>query len=104
MDFCQSMDSIDQPDRHGKRDCPPAKGFGLIMMSAWVMPMFIVPVSLLLRDMGWATDYGHIDRNREIIISNSMPEPRRESGFTALTRTFPWTTRTSPISEIPAAR
>lgn len=49
---------------------------------------------------------GHVDRNREIIISNSTPEPRRESGFIALTRTFSWTTRTrtSTISEIPAAR
>lgn len=46
MDFCESLDSIDQPGRHGQPDCPPEKGFALIKMSAWVMPMFIVPVSI----------------------------------------------------------
>lgn len=44
--FCHIMDSIDQPIPHHEHDCPPQKGFALIMMSAWVMPMFIVPVSL----------------------------------------------------------
>jgi hypothetical protein len=39
------MDSIDQPDPGRTQKCPPEKGFALIMMSAWVMPMFIVPVS-----------------------------------------------------------
>ncbi|MCJ1266874.1 Phosphatidylglycerol/phosphatidylinositol transfer protein [Lobaria immixta] len=43
MDFCESLDSIDQPGRHGQPDCPPEKGFALLKMSAWVMPMFIVP-------------------------------------------------------------
>lgn len=47
MDFCNSLDSIDQPDRHRAHECPPEKGFALIMMSAWVMPMFIVPVRML---------------------------------------------------------
>lgn len=45
MDFCNSMDSIDQPDPTRKQECPPEEGFGLVMMSAWVMPYFIVPVS-----------------------------------------------------------
>ena len=50
VDFCTSMDSSDQPPPypHSHRrphSCPPEKGFALIMMSAWVMPMFIVPVS-----------------------------------------------------------
>lgn len=49
MDFCESLDSIDQPGRHGQPDCPPEKGFALIKMSAWVMPMFIVPVSIRFR-------------------------------------------------------
>lgn len=54
VDFCTSMDSIEQlpplyshfPDSHPRtQSCPPEKGYALIMMSAWVMPMFIVPVS-----------------------------------------------------------
>ena len=48
MDFCKSLDSIDQPIRqHRTHGCPPEAGPALVMMSAWVMPMFIVPVSLL---------------------------------------------------------
>ena len=47
MDFCESLDHIDQPFRHGSEECPPEKGYAMISMSAWVMPMFIVPVSLL---------------------------------------------------------
>lgn len=47
MDFCHSLDSIDQPNREGTDECPPKEGFAVITMSAWVMPMFIVPVSLL---------------------------------------------------------
>ncbi|MCJ1364601.1 Phosphatidylglycerol/phosphatidylinositol transfer protein [Acarospora aff. strigata] len=43
QDFCKVVDSIDQPDPRRKRECPPEKGFALISMSAWVMPMFIVP-------------------------------------------------------------
>ncbi|KAI9794423.1 MAG: Phosphatidylglycerol/phosphatidylinositol transfer protein [Peltula sp. TS41687] len=43
LDFCESIDSIDQPDRDRERECPPEKGDALITMSAWVMPMFIVP-------------------------------------------------------------
>lgn len=50
VEFCGSMDSIDQPDPNRKQDCPPEKGFALIMMSAWVMPMFFVPVSLACTD------------------------------------------------------
>lgn len=51
MDWCGGfIDSIDQLGRHRKHDCPPDKGFGLIMMSSWVMPMFIVPVSLLIHE------------------------------------------------------
>ena len=45
QDFCDTMDSIDQPDPDREQECPPEKGLALIMMSAWVMPMFIVPVS-----------------------------------------------------------
>ena len=49
MDWCKGfIDSIDQPDPHRQHDCPPEKGFGLIMMSSWVWPMFIVPVSFTL--------------------------------------------------------
>lgn len=52
MDICKGfIDSIDQPGRHRNHDCPPEKGFGLIMMSFWVMPMFLVPVSLLIHEM-----------------------------------------------------
>lgn len=44
LDWCKGfIDSIDQPDPHRQHDCPPEKGFGLIMMSSWVWPMFIVP-------------------------------------------------------------
>ncbi|KAA6414703.1 MAG: hypothetical protein FRX48_01453 [Lasallia pustulata] len=44
MDFCKSLDSIDQPTRqHRTHGCPPEAGPALVMMSAWVMPMFIVP-------------------------------------------------------------
>ena len=39
------VDSIEQPDPDREQDCPPEKGWALIMMSAWVYPMFIVPVS-----------------------------------------------------------
>lgn len=70
VDFCQSMDSVEQPGRHSKQQCPPEKGPALIMMSAWVMPMFIVPVTLLKR-----TGLGDMmaDRNREITSSSLMP-------------------------------
>lgn len=48
MDWCHgAIDSIDQPGGPREHDCPPEKGFGLIMMSAWVWPMFIVPVCLI---------------------------------------------------------
>lgn len=46
LDFCHAIDSIDQPGRPpGEHDCPPQKGFALVMMSYWVQPMYIVPVS-----------------------------------------------------------
>ncbi len=48
MDWCGGfIDGIDQPVGHREEECPPVKGWGLVMMSCWVMPMFIVPVSLL---------------------------------------------------------
>ena len=46
-DFCKTVDSIDQPIPGRKHECPPQKGFGLVMMSGWVWLMFIVPVSLV---------------------------------------------------------
>ena len=45
IDFCDTMDNIDQPIPHREQECPSQKGFTLIMMSTWVMTMFIVPVS-----------------------------------------------------------
>ena len=73
MDWCGAfIDSIDQPDRHRKYDCPPEKGFGLIMMSCWVMPMFIVPVSLLVHETNmYRTPDGLTRMNRDLTISNS---------------------------------
>ena len=45
LDFCDTaIDSIDQPGGPRRHDCPPQKGFALIMMSYWVQPMYIVPV------------------------------------------------------------
>ncbi len=76
MDWCGGfIDSIDQPDRNRKHDCPPEKGFGLIMMSCWVMPMFIAPVSLLIHETDMC---GYLIRwlnttNRGLTISSSMP-------------------------------
>ena len=46
LDFCHTMDSIDQPGGPREHDCPPQKGFALVMMSYWVQPMYIVPVSI----------------------------------------------------------
>ena len=75
MDFCGAfIDSIDQPGPRRKHDCPPKKGFGLIMMSCWVMPMFIVPVSLLTYETDMCGNYDVLIRtNRDLTISNSMP-------------------------------
>ena len=50
LDFCDTaIDSIDQPGGPRKHECPPQKGFALIMMSYWVQPMYIVPVSIQTR-------------------------------------------------------
>ncbi|KAI9753212.1 MAG: hypothetical protein M4579_005278 [Chaenotheca gracillima] len=43
IDFCGSLDSLDQPDPDRKQECPPEKGFAFMSTSAWVMPMFFVP-------------------------------------------------------------
>ena len=56
LGFCGAFtDGIDQPgSRHG-RGCPPVKGFGLIMMSSWVLPMYFTPVSPTMEEIhqGW---------------------------------------------------
>jgi len=71
MPFCDTMDSIDQPDKYRKQECPPEKGFGLIMMSAWVWPMFLVPVSLYSGcKIAW--NVLTIGTDREITISSLM--------------------------------
>lgn len=44
-DFCAVPDSIEQPISNRKMQCPPEKGFALIMMSGWVVRMFIGPLS-----------------------------------------------------------
>ncbi len=50
MDFCELVDSIDQPNPHRKHECPPEKVFALLMTSAWVTPLYIEKlVSSLLR-------------------------------------------------------
>ena len=65
------VDSIDQPDPRRKRECPPEKGFALISMSAWVMPMFIVPVSLAQAAM-ITSERGRLTGDRETTISSLM--------------------------------
>ena len=72
MDFRRSIDGIDQPDLNCRQECPPEKGFALIDMSAWVMPMFIVPVSTRSDEYVWIRRMGRAtDANREIITSGS---------------------------------
>ncbi|KAI9674952.1 MAG: hypothetical protein M1817_001358 [Caeruleum heppii] len=48
-DFCHAVDSIEQPDPGRRRECPPEKGFALVKMSGWVMPMYIVPGTYYFR-------------------------------------------------------
>lgn len=46
LKFCDGVDSLDQLGRpHGEPECPPKKGWGLMMMTGWVWPMFIYEVS-----------------------------------------------------------
>ncbi len=73
MDFCESVDSIDQPDPHRKHECPPVKGFALLMISAWVTPLYIEKlVSFLLTAKAIMADMTGLMGDRESIISSSM--------------------------------
>lgn len=43
--FCRMITSIDQAGSDHEQECPPKKGWAVVLMEGWVWEMFIVPVS-----------------------------------------------------------
>jgi hypothetical protein len=43
--FCDVMDSIEQPDPHRQKQCPPEKGFAIMSAHIWDIKWFVGDVS-----------------------------------------------------------
>lgn len=55
-DFCYPVYSLDQPDMNRTRECPPEKGWALMIFEGFTSPWDLPPVSPRQTRRKWSTN------------------------------------------------